>query len=324
LKKTPAIFFLGLAALLPARAADSGKGLQDFQDERMFGQSIPNQRAKEAARPTPDARRIINQSSSFLKEREPEMTEEEGAIYEKLSGMLANNVDLAVKMLQGMVNEKVPPSPAFDFILGNAYYTSNQLDRAEELYRRAVKRYPSFLRAWNNLGIAYYTQNRFSEASPCFAKAVSLGDRDPVMLGLLGYSLEAQGDFVAAETAYLQAVAGDPENVDSKTGLLRIFVAGRQYARAEPVARFLLKAKPTEAHSWLDYAGILLAQGRKVEAMVVLEEADDSGVAGPDEWELLGDLLAEQSLAPEAVKAYRSEANGSCCNLPGYLSQLVA
>lgn len=298
-------FTIAASALTPARAAD-GQNLGTLQEEQAMGHSILLDRAaQEPVRPKLDPKRIINQSSAFLKDREPAMTEEEAAVYERIATLLATNADLATRMLEGMVNEKERPSPAFEFILGNAYYAANQFDRAEALYRSAVERFPTFQRAWKNLGIAYYARNRFSDAAACFSKVVSLGDRDPLTFGLLGYSLEQQGDLVSAEMAYLQALAGDPANLDCKSGLLRIYLAGRELARAEPLARFLVKARPAEAHGWLDYASILLAEGRKVEAMVVLEEAGDSGVARTDEWELLGDLYAEQNLAPEAVDAYR-------------------
>jgi Tfp pilus assembly protein PilF len=131
-----------------------------------------------------------------------------------------------------------------------------------------------------------------------------LGDRDPVNFGLLGYCLEKEGDTVSAEMAYLQAVSGDPANTDWKEGLLRIYIDGKQYGRAEPLVRSLIKAKPAETRYWLDYAGILLAERRKVEAMVVLEEAAAAGAAGPDELTLLGDLYAEQNLTAQAIAIY--------------------
>src|SRR5262249_19134023 len=158
-----------------------------------------------------DPKRIINDSNSFLKEREPEMNAEEFALYEKMVTLLTTDPQLAVRLLEGMLIEsKEPPSPAFEFILGNAYYNSNQVAKAETRYRSAVNRYPTFIRAWNNLGVLYYSAGRYAEAAPCFAKSVSLGDHDAVTFGLLGYSLEKGEDLVAAELAFMQASATDP------------------------------------------------------------------------------------------------------------------
>ena len=134
-----------------------------------------------------DPKRIINSSYSFLKEKEPEMTAEEYAVYEKVVTSLSSNPEFALKLLEAMMGDKEPPSPAFEFILANVYYSAGQTDQAEARYLSAVKRFPSFIRAWTNLGVLYYTADKFALAQPCFSKAVTLGDHDPATLGLLGY-----------------------------------------------------------------------------------------------------------------------------------------
>jgi predicted Zn-dependent protease len=258
-----------------------------------------------AAAPKLDPKRIINESNSFLKEREPEMTAEEYALYEKVATMLSSQPEFALKLLEAMINDKEPPSPAFEFILGNAYYAAGQTDRAEASYQRAVKRYPSFLRGWSNLGVLYYSADKFTEAIPCFSTAVTLGDRDPATFGLLAYCLERRGNIVPAEMAYMQALSGEPANPNWMEGLLRIYIQGKQYGRAESLVKNLIKERPKETRYWLTYANILLEGNRKLEAIAVLEAAVGTGVAGPDELNLLADLYAEQRLVPEAVAIYQ-------------------
>ena len=86
-----------------------------------------------AAEPNPsaDPKRIINESNGFLKEREPEMTEEEYALYQKVVTMLSSNPEFALKLLEAMITDKEPPSPAFEFIMGNAYYAAGMNDKSE-------------------------------------------------------------------------------------------------------------------------------------------------------------------------------------------------
>ena len=259
---------------------------------------------RDAKAPALDPKRIINESSSFLKEREPEMSAEEYALYEKMLNMLGTNPAFALRLLEAMINEKEKPSPAFEFILGNAYYATGDTAKTEASYRSAVERYPTFLRAWNNLGVLYYTTDRFGEAVKAFSKSVSLGDREPTTYGLLGYSLEKEGNTIAAEVAYMQALSGDPGNADWQEGLLRLCVEGRQLVRAEAIARTLIKTKPTEARFWFILANVLLTDHRKLEAIAVLELAAGTGVANPEELILLGDLYAEQGLNREALAIY--------------------
>ncbi|MFZ1057063.1 MAG: tetratricopeptide repeat protein, partial [Opitutaceae bacterium] len=258
-----------------------------------------------ASDPKLDPKRIINESNSFLKEREPEMTEEEYALYQKVVTMLSSNPEFALKLLEAMMSDKEPPSPAFEFILGNAYYAAGQIEKSETNYLSSVRRYPTFLRAWVNLGILYYSSGRYGDAIPCFSKAVVLGDRDSTTFGLLGYCLQKQGDLVSAEMAYMQALSGDPSNVDWKEGLLAICIEGKQLTRAESLVKNLIKAQPTDTRYWLTYANILLSEGRKVEATVLLETAAGTGVANVEELSLLGDLYGEQKMVPEAADIYR-------------------
>lgn len=295
----PVLCALALALLTCGARAATGNSIDDFaRDQQLALRDQP------ARRPKFDPKKVINESSAFLKEREPEMTGEEYALYEKVVTLIGSNPEFALKLLEAMMNEKEPPSPAFHFILGNAYYAANQNDKAEANYRSALQRFPSFLRAWGNLGVIYYTTDRFAQASECFSKAMSLGDRDPMTLGLLGYCLEKQGNAVAAEMAYLQAVAEAPTNSDWKEGLLRIYAEGRQFGRAESLVKALIKEQPAQSRFWLAYANILVATQRKLEAMAILEAALGLGVAGVDEFSLLGDLYAEQQLIPEASAAY--------------------
>jgi len=252
-----------------------------------------------------DPKRIINKSNSFLKEREPEMNAEEYALYQRVVEMFETNAPLAVKLLEAMMDNKEPPSPAFEFILGNAYYNAGQVEQAEKSYRSAVKRYPEFVRAWNNLGVLCYTAGRFADAVPCFTKAVTLGDRDPMTFGLLGSCLEREDDNVAAELAFMQALGGDPGNTEWKEGLLRICLQQKQYARAESLVKKLVKDHPSETRYWLVYANILLSENRKLDATLVLETAAGTGVADADELAVLGDLYADQKFAAEALRTYQ-------------------
>ncbi|HEY1764220.1 MAG TPA: tetratricopeptide repeat protein [Opitutaceae bacterium] len=257
-----------------------------------------------ASGPKVDPKQIINESNSFLKEKEPEMTEEEYALYQKVVSMLGTNPAFAIKLLESMASGSEPISPAFEFILANAYYAAGQTDKSEARYRSAVKRFPTFLRAWVNLGVLYYSSGRYGEAVPCFSKAVELGDRDSSTFGLLGYSLQKRGDLVSAEMAYMQALSGDPSNMDWKEGLLAICIDAKQFTRAESLVRNLIKDAPSDSRYWLTYANILLMEGRKLEATVLLEVAVGTGATNTEELSTLGDLYAEQDLMSEAANIY--------------------
>ena len=65
--------------------------------------------------------------------------------------------------------------------------------------------------------------------------------------------------------------------------MLRICIEGKQFIRAESLVKSLIREHPQETRYWLTYANILLADDRKMEAIVVLEAAAATGVASTAE-----------------------------------------
>lgn len=258
-----------------------------------------------------DARRLIEESSQLGKAPEPEMAESERAVYEKVAPILVRKPEFALKLLKAMSTTSDPnakPSPAFDFMLGNAYYAASNYPEAEAKYRSAVERNPTFARAWNNLGVLYYVQAQQADAVPCFSKAVTLGYRDATTFGLLGHSLEKTGNTVSAEMAYMQALAAEPANVSWSEGLLRIYIAEKNSAKAEALVHALLASHPHDARYWATYAHLLLSSGRKLEATALLERMATTSLIRESDLILLGDLYAEQRMTAEALATFRRVA----------------
>src|SRR5690606_8806216 len=52
-----------------------------------------------------DPTEIINESYNFRKEREPDMTAAEFALYERMSGMVDTNPEFALQLLETMLND---------------------------------------------------------------------------------------------------------------------------------------------------------------------------------------------------------------------------
>ncbi len=255
----------------------------------------------------PDPDRIINESYGFLKEREPVMTEVEYAMYEKVVPMVAARPEFALTLLESMVSE-AETSAAFDFVLGNVYYEQRRHAEAEARLRTAVTKFPTFLRAWENLGVLYYATGRYAEAVPCLARVLALGETEPRVFGMLGFCQLRTGNPLAAEASYLQAYSRDPDNSDWIEGLLAIYVESAQHARAEALLRRLVVLRPREPRFWLLLAGTLQAQDRILEAIAELDAARSLGALERDGALLLGDLCAGHGLHAEAIAVYRAAA----------------
>ena len=271
---------------------------------------LPGLPAPAAGAATPDpapaeARRVLNDSYNFRKNQEPEMTEEEYALYEKIVAMVAVKPEFAFTLLEPLVSGAQPRSPAFELVAGNLYFTNGRNDLAEQHYRRALERLPSFARAWLNLGALYYAQARYAEAGDCLVKAIAGGERDAHTLGLLAFCLERTGRTTAAEMDYTQALGLEPDNTDYLEGLVRIYYDGKRYAPAEALLDQLVRLKPGERRHWLLYAAVLSAEDRKLEALAVLQAADGLGLLDASGLATLGELCAQLQLYPEATDAFQ-------------------
>ena len=269
-----------------------------------FGFAAPQAAAKPKPPPL-DPKRIINESYGFVKEREPEMTASEYTLYEKVVPMAKNSPELVTQMLEGMVSSAEPPSPAFSFVLGNVYSAQDRFAPAEAHYQKAIDRHPEFQRAWTNLGLLYYSANRFEDTVRCLSRAVELGENEPRTLSTLAYSHYRAGNPISAELIYMQVVTVAPTDTGSLSALASLLIDNREYARAEPLTRRLVRLKPQETPNWTMYAGLLAATGRRAEACATLELAASLGFADGDALLHLGDLYADGGDYRAAEVIYR-------------------
>ena len=257
--------------------------------------------------PGVDADAIIRSSYNFLREREPYMTDGELAIYRQVMSMLKSEPEMALRLLEDKMWD-TGSSAAFDLALGNVYYEQERFSEAVARYRDAVRKYPHFTRAWENLGILYFSTGRYAEAIPCFSRVATLGGLEARIFGLLGFCHAKTDNPAVAELSYMQACALEPDNPDWVEGLMKIILQTKQYTRAELLLRQLTRLRPKEGRHWQYLANVLLAEDRKLDAIVALDIAAGLDVLDADGLQLLGDLYVDAGLVPEAIRSYQQLA----------------
>lgn len=282
----------------------------------------------DSGEPDVDPYRIINESMNFRKEREPDMTAAEFALYERMSSMVETNADFALQLLETMLNDKEEDSAAFDLALGNLYFAEERVDEALARYLDAVEKYPEFLRGWNNIGMIHYQRREWAEAATAFARAVNLGDRDAQTFGLLAFSMRQTGNTLGAEMAFMQAMTANPEDPNWIGGLLELYFANGRHAQSESLVREMVRIEPDKPRHWMLYASLLVTLERPLEAATQLEIARQLGVADRESLGLLGDLYVNLGLVPEAIAAYQaipgSEDELGQARLLAYARALIA
>lgn len=277
--------------------------------------------------PDIDPSSIINESMNFRKEREPDMTAAEFALYERMSSMVETNPTFALQLLETMLGDGEDDSAAFDLALGNLYFAEQRIDEALERYHSAVEKYPEFLRGWNNIGMIHYQRKEWREAATAFAKAVNLGDRDAQTFGLLAFSMRQTGNTLGAEMAFMQAMTANPEDPNWIGGLLELYFANGRHAQSESLVHEMVRLEPANPRNWMLYASLLITLERPLEAATQLEIARQLGVADRESLGLLGDLYVSLGLVPEAVSAYQAIPGGAdelgVARLTAYARSLV-
>ena len=135
---------------------------------------------------------------------EPRVTSDEVEVLEKLRPLMGDN---KLAEAEKLLKEEIQPesSAILDFTLGSIQFQQERMNDALENYEKAVRKFPSFKRAWRNLGLIQTRSGKFDKAIEAFTEMIKLGGGDAYAYGLLGYAHAARQDFQPAEAAYRQA-----------------------------------------------------------------------------------------------------------------------
>ena len=206
-------------------------------------------------------------------------------------------------------------SAALDFILANLRFQNGQTTEAVESYEQALEKFPDFRRAHKNLGLLMVQVNEFDGAVDHLTRAIELGERDGRAYGLLGYCYVNLESYVAAESAYRNAILQQPNSRDWQLGLARALNAQEKYAESAALFSAFLEKHPKDASAWKLQANAFLGLDQPMAAAVNLEAVRMLGEADASTLQLLGDIYMTEGIADLAKEAYleviRTDAKGA-------------
>lgn len=119
----------------------------------------------------------------------------------------------------GMVsaaNLRVPEKAGHEFAKGMKEMNAQNWSKAREHFEKAVKDYPQFDWAYNNIGVADIRQNNMQGAREAFEKAVAINDKNQDAVRNLCRLKLADNDFSGAK-AMLLKLGPNPDDPDSLT-----------------------------------------------------------------------------------------------------------
>jgi tetratricopeptide (TPR) repeat protein len=235
-------------------------------------------------------------------EVEPRVTPEELAILEKIRPLMAGDLSKAEATLRKQMKPEC--SAILDFTLGGMLFQQDKMIDALASYRKAVAKFPSFRRAWRNMGLIQVRNGVYDEAIASFTRMIELGGGDAYSYGLLGLAYASMQDYQAAEAAFRNALLLQPENTEWRLGLTRCVFRQQKYQDAATLLNGLIERYPDKADFWLLQASAFLEMRQLLKAAVNLEVIDRLGKAPADSLHTLGDIYVSVDLMELAASAY--------------------
>ena len=250
----------------------------------------------------PQFQKEFTASYGTLAGYEPTLSEEEKSTLRTLIKVIKSKPKQAIKQLSEQIT--ADDSAAFDFILANLYFQDGNLVEAEKFYQQAIRKYPSFRRAYKNLGFVNIQSGDYVSAINSISKSMELGDVDGRAYGLLAYSYLTQESYYPAEAAYRQAILMQPEVVDWKLGLARCLLEMGQYSDAVAIFETLITNDPDNTDYWILQSNAYLGLDESLKAARNLEVVQRLNKADIQTLSLLGDIYMNNEMPDLALNAY--------------------
>lgn len=179
---------------------------------------------------------------------------------------------LAIEQYEQIV--KLDPSSVEDhLLLGRLYRVNNELLKAENEFKLAVKLQPDSEEAVTTLAILYNEEGDSAHALQVL-NAIPEAARTGKVYSALGYTYEQEHEYKKAIEAYRRSVDLDKDNLDSVRGLAQNLMNDGQMDAALEQYKVIVDADPSDAQTYMRIAEIDRRNGKLDQAMEALKKAD--------------------------------------------------
>ena len=171
-----------------------------------------------------------------------------------------NILKLAIEQYEEILKLE-PDSVENHLLLGRLYRLNNDLLKAENEFKTAVKLDPSSEDAATTLALLYTEENDSTRAAQVLS-SVPDASRSAKLYSVLGYTYEQQKQYKKAIDAYRKAVELDRDNLDAVRGLAQNLMNDGQSDAALEQYKVIAEANPEDAQTYLRMAEIYRRNGK--------------------------------------------------------------
>jgi tetratricopeptide (TPR) repeat protein len=183
-----------------------------------------------------------------------------------------NVLKLAIEQYEQIV--KIEPDKVDDhLLLGRLYRLNNDLQKAENELKIAVKLDPDSEEAVTTLSLLYSDEGDTTEALHVLSSVPDKG-RSAKLYAALGTTYEQRKDYKNAIDAYKHAIQLDRDNLDAIRGLAENLLNDGQIDAALDQYKVIADANPEDAQTYLRISEIYRRQGKYDEALDSLKKAE--------------------------------------------------
>jgi tetratricopeptide (TPR) repeat protein len=178
---------------------------------------------------------------------------------------------LAIQQYEEIV--KLDPKSVDDHImLGRLYHADNQLNKAEEEEKTALKLTPDSEEAVATLAMFYSEAGDGAKAAETLS-SIPEANRSAKLYLMLGGTYDQQKEYKKAIDAYQHAIALDRDNLDAIRGLADALLNDGQTAKALEQYQVIADANPEDARTYVRIAEIYRRDGKLDQALQNLKKA---------------------------------------------------
>jgi len=184
-----------------------------------------------------------------------------------------NVLKLAIEQYEEIV--KIEPTNVDDhLLLGRLYRLNNDLQKAEDELKIAVKLGPDSEEAVTTLALLYTDEGDTAHALQVLSAVPDTG-RSAKLYAALGATYEQRKDYRSAIDAFKHAIRLDRDNLDAIRGLAENLLNDGQIDAALDQYKVIADANPEDAQTYLRISEIYRRQGKYDEALESLKKAQD-------------------------------------------------
>ena len=182
-----------------------------------------------------------------------------------------NMLKLAIEQYEQII--KIEPDNVDDhLLLGRLYRLNNDLQKAEDELKTAVKLDPGSEEAVTTLSLLYSDEGDTNKALQVLSAVPDIG-RSAKLYAALGATYEQRKEYKSAIDAYQHAIQLDRDNLDSIRGLAENLLNDGQVDAALDQYKVIADANPEDAQTYLRISEIYRRQGKYDEALDSLKKA---------------------------------------------------